>query len=709
MHGLGFRGGVRRFKKRIPSKVAERAAVASWMALCIGCYHGVAVDADEQGPGPGAAESGGTDDEPEVDEEEEQGDPGRVTVHRLNNTEYANTVRDLLGTTLTPADDFPADDYSYGFDNISEVLSISPVQVELYHRAAKELAAEAMRGPVFVEDHRVQAEDVGGTTGKVVDGAWAFMLPGQLDATMALPHEGTYAIQVRAWADQAGAELAKMEVSVDGKAVQTFEVGGSIDAPEIYEVEQVFSAGAAGITVAFVNDYHVPEQNLDRNLYVDWVSLRGPAGATGETPIRDRIMVCTPEPTDPEPCVREIIEAFGRRAWRRPLTEEEVDDAVALFDMVLEAGDDAEQGLQVVIERFLASPKFLFRFEIDPDPTSLEPRPLDDHELASRLSYFLWSSMPDDELFAVADAGALSEPDELHRQIERMLADPKADALVENFAAQWLYLRGLDDHAVDDTLFPEFDDALREAMVQESKMFFREFLTSDRSVAQMLSAEFSFIDEALAAHYGIPVTDTGFQQVSLSATERRGLLGQGSILTVTSHPDRTSPVKRGQWVLEQLLCAAPPPPPPGVEGEPEGAVDGPIRDQLEKHRADPSCYGCHQAMDPIGLALEHFDAVGSWRDMDGPYEIDASGELPDGQTFEGAAELAQVIADDPRFTRCLTRKMLTYALGRGLTTEDKAALERIELEFLDAGGRLGDLVSLVATSYPFTHRRGEPE
>lgn len=508
----------------------------------------------------------------------DHGDPGHLVVHRLNNTEYNNTVRDLLGTALRPADDFPTDDYSFGFDNISSALSMSPIQVELYVRAARELAAEAV---VALEE------------------------------------------------------------------------------------------------------------------------------GTADNPALDRILVCVPQATD-EGCVRDIVVELGERAWRRPLQPAEVDDAVELFDFAIAGGASLHEALAVVFEDVLSSPHFLFRFELDPDPESLVPRPLTDHELASRLSYFLWSSMPDDALLQAAADGVLHEPEELRRQVERMLDDPKAAALTEGFASQWLYLRGLDGHAVDETLFPEFTAPLSESMAEETRRFFGEFLASDRPVTEMLTADFTYVDARLAAHYGLGLEGQGFARVSLDGTERAGLLGQASLLTVTSHPDRTSPVKRGQWVLEQLLCSEPPPPPPGVEGLiEEGPATGSIRDQLEQHRTDPACAACHVAMDPIGLALEHFDALGAWRETDGEYSIDATGELPDGSSFDGAIELGQVLSTDPRFTECLTEKMLTYALGRGVEDDDQT-IERVHEALLAEGSTLPSLITLVATSYPFLYRRGEP-
>lgn len=657
------------------------------------------------------------------------GDVGTVTVHRLNNTEYANTVRDLLGTSLEPTRAFPADDYSHGFDNISSVLSMSPVQVELYQGAAHDLAAEAMRPALFEEQIKVEAEDVGGPEGRaVVIGqdpagsvggevtapAWEFFLPGSITATLQVESAGSYALEVRSWARQAGPELAKMDVSINGERVTTFEIDALIDAPKVYTFEHELPRGPVEITLGFPNDYHVPEQNLDRNLYIDWIALRGPVGANGETPGRDHILLCDPTIDAAEEraeCVRKIVAHFGERAWRRPLTSDEVDAKVALVEEALLQGGSVDDGIQQMVEHFLSSPHFLFRFEIDPDPFSSEPRALSDYELASRLSYFLWSSMPDEELFELARAGELGSAVVLAEQVQRMLADSKAEALVENFAAQWLYLRGLAGHNPDAELFPDFDEALKEAMFEETSRFFREFLSSDLPVGEMLTAEFTYVNERLATHYGLPAPADGFERLSLAGTGRRGLLTQGSLLTVTSHPDRTSPVKRGQWVLEQLLCSAPPPPPPGVEGldGEDGPIEGSIRERMEQHRTDPACSSCHEAMDPIGFSLEHFDGVGAWRDVDGIYEIDTTGQLPTGERFDGVTELAPILANDPRFTHCMTEKMLTYALGRGMEAHDEVAVDRIHDKLLARGASLRDLIVLIVQSDRFLYRRGESE
>lgn len=538
----------------MPRAIHGLAAIALTMVGCIGVIGGDASDEVSSSPAPAS-------------------DPGTVTVHRLNNAEYNNTIRDLLGIDPRPAKDFPADDYSHGFDNISDALSMSPLQVELYRRTARKVAVEAL------------------TT------------------------------------------------------------------------------------------------------------------AEAEPSPREGIVVC--DLAEGEGCVREVVIAFGARAWRRPLTEREVTDVLALHSRVLELGAGAEEGLALVIEAFLSSPHFLFRFEIDPDPGSTASRPLDAYELASRLSYFIWSSMPDEALFEAAAEGRLQEPAEVRAQVERMLADDKASALADNFASQWLYLRGLEDHTVDETVAPGFDAELRGAMVQETRLFFDVFLFEDRPVTEMLTAGFTHLDDRLAAHYELE--GASFERVSLDRTGRAGLLGQASILTVTSHPDRTSPVNRGKWVLEQMLCSEPPPPPPGVEGDIDGGAEGgSVREQLEQHRADPSCAACHQAMDPIGLSLEHFDAAGRWRERDGSHPIDASGVLPDGRRFDGAIELGRLLAEDPRFTRCLTEKMLTYALGRGLDHGDDVHLDELTQALESGHGSLAELITLVATSRPFLYRRGEP-
>jgi hypothetical protein len=625
-----------------------------------------------------------------------QRDPGRVTVHRLNNTEYNNTVRDLLGTSRRPADLFPTDDYGEGFDNIADVLSTSPIQAEMYQRAAEDLAHEALAlpwGESRQKDDDVSLKSTGSTASFAVDLAGA----------------GTYRVAVQAWGQQAGSEIARMDIKVDGTTLTTVDVAAAASAPDTYRATVDLQPGAHTLSAVFLNDYYNPDAGADRNIFVTAMAIDGPRGQ-GSNPARDRILVCQPDPAAPEECARRILSAFARRAWRRPVSDGELARLLAHIDVARAQGEDVERGLELAVAAALSSPNFLFRFEFDPDPESLEPHPLGDYELASRLSYFIWSSMPDDELLEAADAGTLHERDVLAAQVDRMLADGKADALVENFAGQWMNLRALADHEVDATAFPDFTDALRDDMVTETKLLFRDFISGERPVSELLTAEYTYLNDRLAEHYGLePPAGGDFARVSLAGGERRGLLGQGSILTVTSVQTRTSPVKRGKWVLEQLLCSAPPPPPPGVpplDGETD--VTGSIRDRMEAHRANPVCAACHQAMDPIGFALEHFDGVGAWRDKDGEYDIDATGTLPDGTSFDGAVELAQVLANDPRFPRCLTRKLMTYALGRGMEAGDQPLVDAVAREFVRGGLRLPDLVRAIALSDAFLYRRGEP-
>jgi hypothetical protein len=672
------------------------------LVMTCACYGNV-VSPGEKGP-PGTS--------PELENiDDSTSDPGRVTLHRLNRVEYNNTVRDLLGTSMSPGDAFPSDGAGEGFDTIADVLNVSPIQAELYQRAAVALADEALAIPWgTTRVGEAESSAVTHPNGGRLEGttAWALLTTGQVIFPVNLTAAGTYRVAVRAFARQGGPDVARMEVRLDGKAVRTFEVGAVASAPEVYELTLDIPAGSHQIAAAFTNDFANTTTREDRNLYVDWFRVTGPKGQ-GDNPIRTRLMVCTPDPANPVPCMSQIVRTFARRAWRRPVTDEEVAALVALRDVAQKQGEGVDRALALAVEAILSSPYFLYRFEKDPDPNSLEPRMLNAHELASRLSYFLWSTMPDDELLDLADSGRLSEPAELQAQITRMLADPKAMALVDNFASQWINWRGLEEHQIDADVYPNFDDTLRADMMEETKLLLREFLVRKLPLSELLTANYTFVSPRLAGHYGMQHPGgEGFQRVDLTGG-RRGLLGQGSVLTVTSYPTRTSPVFRGKWVLQQLLCFEPAPPPPGVEGL-EGKVDPtlPLRDQMAQHRTNPACYGCHAAMDPLGFAMENFDGIGTWRDKVGEHAIDASGELPDGRKFNGVGELADTLSRDPHFYRCAIEKMMTYALGRGLHNSDDKTLRRLEADFTRRGHRLTDLVPLIATSRPFLYRRGEP-
>ena len=637
-------------------------------------------------------------------------DPGRVTLHRLNRAEYANTVHDLLGTSARPSDQFPPDDRGYGFDNIADVLSLSPVQLEMYFNAAETLVDEAM-SVVQVGARRFEAEKMTSSTGSVFQSsAWQLSSAGTLSQSVMIDAPGEYIVRVRAWEQHAGSEAAKSTLTVDGMPLQTFTVDATQSVPGTYEARAALKAGSKQITVSFDNDYYMQATSEDRNLVVDYVEIEGPVGVASDNPLRSRIMSCEPKASDALTCWREVASRFGRRAWRRPLADSEVDGLVALAQDSLAAGDDLETATRQLLRAMLVSPRFVFRVELDPDPASLTPHALDDFELASRLSYFLWSSMPDDALLDLAEQGKLHDDATLRQQIARMLADEKASALVDNFAGQWLFTRALDDHQPDYAAFPDFDDALRGAMRTETEQYFREFLFGTATMDQFLTADFSFVNDRLARHYGLPEMGPDFARVSLAGTQRKGLLTQGTVLMVTSYPTRTSPVKRGKWVLEQLLCSPPQPPPPNVPAlKMEDKPTGSLRERMEAHRANPVCASCHTLMDPIGFGFEHYDGIGQYRELDDGFAIDSSGMLPDGTAFDGPSQLADLLAVDPRLPTCVTRQLLTYALGRGSEPFDDDDIESISGAFVAGGYRLPQLVELIATSAAFRQRRGETE
>lgn len=637
-------------------------------------------------------------------------DPGRVTLHRLNRVEYANTVRDLLGTTQRPSDDFPADDRGYGYDNIADVLSLSPLQLEMYFNAAQALIDEAMN-VTQVGARRFEAEAMTATTGGATGGAWNLNSAGSVQQSVTIETAGQYRISVRAWQQAGGDAAAQMTIDVDALGIKTIDVTAEASTPQTYDAETMLAKGTVIVGASFLNDFYDPDNGIDRNLVIDWVEVEGPLGATSDNPLRARIMVCEPDPQSPETCLREVIESFGRRAYRRPLEAAETDALLELATSSIAAGDDVDSATKLALRAMLISPSFLFRVERDPDPTALTAHPLTDHELASRLSYFLWSSMPDEELLSLADNGELSDDDVLRDQVARMLADDKAHALLDNFAGQWLFIRALEDHQPDYAAFPEFDEELRVSMRGETEAFVKELLFGQLPMNRMLDADFSFINERLATHYGIDgVTGDALQRTSLAGVERRGLLTQASILMVTSYATRTSPVKRGKWVLEQLLCSAPPPPPPGVEGlMKEEVPTGSIRERMEAHRANPVCASCHKAMDPIGFGFEHYDGIGRYRDTDNGFDIDPSGELPSGETFDGPIELSTLLTGDARLPRCIAQQLMTYALGRGTERYDADDIDAVTEKFIAGGYMMPDLIEQVVLSDAFRMRRGEVE
>ncbi|RKI60338.1 DUF1592 domain-containing protein [Corallococcus sp. AB049A] len=426
---------------------------------------------------------------------------------------------------------------------------------------------------------------------------------------------------------------------------------------------------------------------------------------------RGAFKTCVLDPAKPEACARDLLKTFARRAWRRPVTAEEVERLVAFVTLARQQGDAPEVGVKLALRTVLVSPHFLFRVELDAAPTSTAPHPISDLELASRLSYFLWSSMPDEALLQAAEGGRLHEPEVLEAQVRRMLADPKAHALVDNFAGQWLYTRAL-DFAQPESRYG-FDEPLRAAMRQEMQLVFQEFVTSDHRFKDLLDAPFTYVNDRLATHYGLPKPGTqAMTRVELKGhPERAGLFGKGALLTVTANPDRTSPVKRGVWVLEQLLCKGPPPPPPDAGGL-APAVDPTlnIKARMAQHRVDPTCSGCHTLMDPLGFGMENFDPVGRWRTKEeGGALVDPSGELPGGKSFNGVAEMRAVVKQDPDLSACMTRHLLTYALGRGAEDADRCTVRDISQQAESRGGRLTDYILAIVRSDAFLQRRGEAE
>ncbi len=627
-------------------------------------------------------------------------DVGRVTIRRLNRFEYDSTVRDLLGDTTQPARDFPADDYGHGFDNQGDVLSTAPLLVEKYDAAALKLVQTALAAeyrPGFTR--RLDATAMTASTGSAAGSAWNLYSNGTLQGEVTVPSAGAYTLNVRAYEQAAGPDRAQMSLLVDGVAQgAAVNVAATSAAPQTYSRQVTLTAGTHRIGAAFLNDYYQAPD--DRNLLVEWVELSRPAtGTPGGT-----LLTCDPV-SGGAACVRSILSSFGRKAWRRPLTDLELTRLGALVTLAQTEGDDVQQGLELALHAVLLSPNFLFRVEQD---VSTQPRALDDHELAARLSYFLWGSMPDAELARAADRGTLRA--ELQTQVRRMLDDPKADALATQFAGNWLWSRAVPATSPDPTLFPTLTPTLKAAMQQQTTAYFRTFYREERSALELLTGSDTFLNDDLARHYGLPLPGSStLTRVLNVPVERRGLLGHAGVLTVTSQPNRTSPVKRGKWVMTQLLCMEPPPPPANVEAfVPQSTPTGSLRQQFEAHRAKPECAGCHAMMDPIGFGLENYDAVGRYRTQDsGGFAIDSTGTLFDGRAFSGPTELAATLSADPKLADCMARQLFTYALGRAPEKTDRCALKNMTDAFTQNGHRLPALIEALVTSDPFTQRRGE--
>lgn len=698
-------------------KTARVLAMSSVLVVAVGCSKDLADPVMQ--PAGASPDAGMAPNTPPSNACDGPRDPGRVTLHRLNRAEYNNTVRDLLRDTTQPATDFPADDHGHGFDNNADVLSTSPLLFEKYDLATTNLVQAALPKGIDPLAERFEAEVLEGSIGAPhQDWAWNLYSNGSIDAPIIAPLDGEYELSARVYGQQAGPDPARMTFSIDGRVVIGFAVMAEAANPRVYTSRTRLTAGQHSFSVAFINDYYAPDDpdptQRDRNLIVDWIAVEGPLDAPPPmTGARTEIMICSPADSDWATCASQIVASFGQRAWRRPLTTDEISRLVALTQIVETEGDDFDTAIGLAMQAILLSPHFVFRVELDSVPTSTVSHPVNAWELASRLSYFLWSSMPDQTLFDLAADGTLLEPAVMIAQVRRMITDDKARALVDNFAGQWLFTRALDDVNPDYAIYPEYDEALRAAMAMETGEFFKAMLDADRPALDLLDADFTFVNERLATHYGISgVTGDAPTRVTLPANlNRRGVLSQASLLSVTSYPKRTSPVRRGKFVLEQILCTPPPPPPPGVEGLPEDPMaTGSLRERLEAHRSDPTCAGCHSSMDPIGFGLESFDGIGSFRTQDEfGFAIDSRGELPDGRTFEGAVQLANILKADLRTPHCFAERMFIYALGRGSTRDDRCTMDGIVEDHDARGGSFRALAESIAHSPAFTHRRGEAE
>jgi hypothetical protein len=671
-------------------------------------------------------------------------EPGRAPLHRLNRTEYANAIRDLLDLKVDVTSLLPADDESNGFDNIAEVLRVSPSLLEAYLAASREVSGVAVGdpkiGPIsqsiqvppdLAQNDHIEGLPLGTRGGIVIHHNFP------LDAD----YEFNVILLRNIVGYLTGLEFPhQLEVSIDGARVFLAPVGGGEDLKLVdtnlalagdtldarLKTKVHVKAGPHDVAVAFLRrdsaESDEPLQPFTRDLdlqnmngipLIDHVQITGPLNATGpgDTPSRRRIFVCTPTGSQDEvPCARKILGTLARRAYRRPVTDADMETLLSFYQTGKNKGN-FESGIENALRLILASPKFLFRAESEPGRVaSGSVYPVGDLDLASRLSFFLWSSIPDDELLNVAARGKLKNPAVLDREVRRMLADPKAAALVNNFAEQWLFLRNVQSVLPDEATFPNFDDNLRQAFRRETELFFESVVKEDRDVMDLLTANYTFVNERLARHYGIPnVYGSQFRRVILTNDARRGLLGQGSILSVTSYPTRTSPVLRGKWIMENVMGTPPPAPPPNVPPLKDQAQGGKvlsIRQLMEEHRKNAPCSTCHKVMDPLGFALESFNAVGEYRTKDASGPIDSSGQLADGTKIEGVVGLREALLKHPEyFVGTLTEKMLTYALGRPLEYYDMPVVRGIVQGAAGHDYRFSSLIARIVRSEPFQMRR----
>ena len=664
--------------------------------------------------------------------------PGRTaTFHRLNRAEYHNAIRDLLALEIDVVDFLPADDASFGFDNIGGVLRISQSLLERYLNASRVISRLAVGSPPpapFSEEFRTAQDEQqqDRATGMPFGTRGGMLVPYHF------PLDADYDLKIRVSGARGLDEQNRIEVTVDGEPIDlsAVELGSSI------QLRIPITAGPHDIGVTFYRNPPVLVEQVRERFQnprtagnsggpggsmptVTSLTIAGPYDIRGPgiTPSRDKVFVCQPVTGSEElDCARTILAGLARRAYRRPVTSADVEVLIEFFEMGRVNGDGSaasrgfDSGIELALRRLLVSPEFLVRIEADPTGVASDtPYAVTDIELASRLSFFLWSSIPDDELLDLAERGVLSQPAELDRQVRRMIADPRSKELTTNFTGQWLQLRNLATVVRPGAPYSvAFDETLRQAMITETEMFFGHVVREDRGVLELLTADYTYLNGRLAGHYGIPnVQGSHFRPVTYPAgSPRGGLLGQGSILTLTSHAIRTSPVLRGKWILNNILGTPPPDPPPNIPALDDRQTQlrvGTMRERMSAHRDNPVCAACHAMIDPAGFALEGFDAIGRSRVVDEYYNrLDTSGVLPDGTVFDGAAELrAALVARPERFVGTVTEKMMTYALGRGLDYYDMPAVRRIVREAASDGYGMQSIIVGIVNSYPFLYRRSE--
>lgn len=697
-------------------------------------------------------------------------DPGRVTMRRLNRVEYRNTVRDLFGLDFDPTEEFPSDDIGHGFDNIGDVLTISPLLMERYLKASESIATRVIvEKPPPINRNHLQARFTEPAANEIpMDGSFRVLKSdgenglqtGPIFTGYKFEDEGEYEFRARVFARAPEGQTVEMVILLQGDKIpepdndETLSiVAGDIRKPakilhraivtgrtpeksEVIEVNLPKLAGRERILVGLVKPTSTPQspavasegtppvtsEPKPAELLVEYLSLKGPMDSR---PLAHKQWLAHPAELQGIERNRHIVQRWLRKIYRRPPTDAEVEALAGLALAEEQAGSTWEGSMQFALQAALSSPKFLFRVELDDQPQSTESRKIDQFALANRLSFFLWSTMPDDRLFELAEKGELEA--KLDEEIDRMLKDERATSLVDQFALQWLQLQRLDQIQPDRDMFPDFNDELRRSMKEETRLLFLHILKEDRSILEVVDANYTFLNERLARFYGIrddkgnedqldsgqkgePIRGREFQFVQLPAgSSRGGLLTHASILTVTSNPTRTSPVKRGRWVLEQVLGAPPPPPPPDAPELPADAqavASGSLRQRLEIHRANPSCANCHDKMDPIGFAMENYDAVGRFRTKDGAFDIDSSGVLPDGSKFNNLADLKQILKKRSRdVARCMAEKMLIFAIGRGVEFYDRPTVNKIVESTEAKEYRFSALVKAIVASEPFRMRR----